>query len=95
MYFGKALGYRLGALFAGIYVICGIIVYTAPDLAHKILELLTHSIWQFTIQPFNIVNFLIGIILWAVIGILVGFALSGLCECIKDNDKTKKEIKNR
>lgn len=84
MGFRKILGYRLGALFAGISIVCAIIIYTAPGLAHNILELLTHSTWQFTIQPFDAARIIISAIVWGIIGIIIGFAFTGLCDCIKD-----------
>ncbi len=89
MCFEKTLGYRLGALFAGISLVCAIVVYAAPDLAHKLLELLTHSTWQFTIKPFNILEIITGAVLWLGIGILIGFAFSGICNCIKEDKKRK------
>ena len=84
---GKIIGYRLGALFAVLSLVCAIIVYAAPDFAPSILEYLTHSTWQFTIRPFNIIEVFIGAGLWAIIGLLVGFVFSGICNCIKCNPK--------
>ena len=81
MGFGKTLGERLAVLFSGISVICGIIVYTVPDLAHNLMRYLTHSDWQFTIRPFNPIEFVGGAVLWAIIGFVIGTAFSKLCEC--------------
>ncbi len=76
----KTWSYGLAGLFALLDVICGIIVYTAPGAATKLLEYLTHSTWQFAIKPFDPVSFAIGIVLWAVIGFAVGTAFSKICE---------------
>ncbi len=74
---GMRLNKKLAMVFAGVDIICGIAVYTNPNLAHAILKYLTHSTWQFTINPFSIVDFAIGALLWAVIGYLFGSVLEG------------------
>ena len=84
---GKNLGYNLAILFAVLDIICGVIIYTIPGAANKLLEYLTHSTWQFTIRSFDPVNFIIGIILWAVIGFVIGTAFSKLCEYNADNKR--------
>jgi hypothetical protein len=76
MGFTQNLGGRLAILFAGLSLACGVLVYAAPDMAHKLLELLTHSTWSFTIRPFNAVEFFGGALLWGVIGYAVGALLS-------------------
>ncbi|MEK6973446.1 MAG: DUF5676 family membrane protein [archaeon] len=75
----KNKGIKLGILLAAIDVVCGIIVYGAPDLAHKLLGYLTHSTWQFTINAFDPLTFVIGAILWFAIGFVIGFALEKCC----------------
>ncbi len=76
MKFMQKLEGKLAVLFAGLSLACGVLVYTAPVLAHQILELLTHSTWSFTIRPFSAVEFLGGALVWGIIGYAVGALLS-------------------
>lgn len=77
----KPLWLKLGILFPTISLLCGILVYGAPGLATWLLEHLTHSTWQFTIQPFDAASFAAGLVAWAIIGALVGWAVSKMCDC--------------
>ena len=81
---GLNLGIRLAALFSVLYVLCGIIVYAVPGIGISIIELLTHSTIQLTVQPFNAVNFIIGFAAWAIIGLIVGIGWAIICECCKE-----------
>ncbi len=75
----KNLGIRLGALFAGISIVCGIVIYSWPGLASSLLEYLTHSSWQYTIKPFDPIRFVGGAALWFLIGNAIGLAFSKMC----------------
>ena len=86
----KPLWYKLGIFFPAIYIACGILIYTAPELARSILEHLTHSTMQFTVQPFNATNLIIGTVAWAAIGAIVGFAFSKLCDCCEEKPSKRK-----
>ena len=87
---GKKLGYALGTLFGGLSALCGILVYTSPQLAMKLLELLTHSSWAITMRQFNAIEYMIGIALWWGIGYAVGTIFSWLCECCDGKKSGKK-----
>ena len=80
----KPMWWKLGVLFPAISLVCGIIVYAAPGAATWLLENLTHSRWQFSIQPFDAAQFAVGLALWAIIGALVGWGYSKLCDCCKN-----------
>ena len=83
---GLNFGIRLAALFSAFYVLCGIIVYSIPGIGTAIFELLTHSTIQFSVQPFNVVNFIIGIVAWVIIGLIVGIGWAIICECCKEKN---------
>lgn len=86
----KPLWLKLGILFPAISLVCGIVIYAAPGLATSLLELLTHSKWQFTVQLFDATNFIIGLALWAIIGTLVGWAFTRMCDCCDEKQDRKK-----
>ena len=83
---GLNLGIRLAALFSALYVLCGIAVYSIPGVGTAVFELLTHSTIQFSVQPFNVVNFIIGIVAWVIIGLIVGIGWAIICECCKEQN---------
>ncbi|MBI5228409.1 hypothetical protein HY988_07495 [Candidatus Micrarchaeota archaeon] len=83
----KNLGRNLAILFAGISLVCGIVVYAVPGMAHTLLSYLTHSTWQFAIRPFDPINFVIGLLLWAAIGFVIGSIFSKLSEWDNKTDK--------
>ena len=91
----KNLGHRLGALFAGISIVCGIVVYSSPGLAKSILEYLTHSSWQYTILPFEPVRFAIGVVSWSLIGAGIGIAFEKMCECESEKPAQAGGMKRR
>ncbi len=93
MKFMQKLEGRLAALFAGLSLACGALVYTAPGLAHQLLELLTHSTWSYTIRPFNAIEFLGGALLWGIIGYAVGALLSCPGRTGSEHKKEKKTRK--
>jgi len=43
----------------------------------------------FTIRPFDAVSFVIGLVLWAVIGFVIGFVFAKLCGCCEEKAKSK------
>ena len=75
---GKRLGIALGTVFAAASVICGILVYTVPGVSMKLLEYLTHSTWEYSIQPFDPMQFILGVLAWAVIGFVGGWVIAKL-----------------
>ena len=77
----KKIGFALATTLAGISLICGILVYTVPNFALSIAGYLTHSTIPFTIKPFDLFGFIIGLGLWAAIGFAVGFVFTKLCRC--------------
>lgn len=78
---GLQSAYALGALFAALSIICGIVVYAAPDLARKAVGLLTHSEWQFEFKPFDLGGFVLAALLWGIIGFAVAILHNKICEC--------------
>lgn len=83
----KALGFALGALLAGISIVCGILVYAAPNVAITVAGYLTHSTIPFVIKPFDAAGFIIGLVLWFVIGFVIGFVFAKLCGCCEEKPK--------
>ncbi len=83
----KTVGFALGALLAGISLVCGIVVYAAPNIAIQIAGYLTHSTIPFVIRPFDPASFVIGLVLWAVFGFIIGFVFAKLCGCCEENPK--------
>ncbi len=75
----KGFGLKLGALFAGLSALCGIILYTVPDLALKIAGYLTHSTITFAVKPFEPISFVIGLVLWFAIGAAIGYIIAKTC----------------
>ncbi|GEM_PF-1610376 len=86
---GKKLGYALGALFGGLSALCGLIVYASPQLAMKLLEMLTHSSWAIAMRPFNAMEYAVGIALWWAIGYALGWMFSWLCGCCREKNPRK------
>lgn len=82
----RPMWWKLGLLFPAISLACGIIVYAAPDAAIWLLEHLTHSRWQFAIQSFDLTQFIVGLVLWAIIGAAMGWGYSKLCNCCERSD---------
>ena len=85
----KTMGFALGGLLAGISLVCGIVVYTAPSLAIQIAGYLTHSTIPFVTRPFDPLGFVIGLVLWAVFGFVIGFVFAKLCPCCEEKTKKK------
>lgn len=75
----KGFGLKLGAFFAGLSALCGIILYTVPDLALKIVDYLTHSTIAFAVKPFEPIGFVIGLVLWFAIGSAAGYIIAKMC----------------
>ncbi len=82
---GKKTGFALAVILSGISLICGILVYTVPNLALAIAGYLTHSTIPFAIKPFDPVGFIVGLALWAAIGFAIGVAFHKLCGCEEKN----------
>lgn len=80
MNFKQVPGISLGLLFATISLACAALVYTVPNQALSVVGLLIHSSIPITIKPFNVIEILLGAILWFVIGIIVGVLHKKLCE---------------
>ncbi len=80
---GLESGYALGALFAVLSLICGILLYLAPGLSFKIADYMTHGTMQFTIRPFDLGGILIGAALWFIAGVIISVLHAKLCECCK------------
>ena len=74
---------RLGLLFAALYVACGILVYAVPGFSTAFFTLLTHSTVEFSVRPFNALEFVLGIVAWFAIGIIVSLLHKKICECCK------------
>ena len=83
---GLNLGIRLAALFSALYVLCGIAVYSIPGVGTAVFELLTHSTIQFSVQPFDAVQFALGFVAWAILGVIVGIGWAIICECCKEQN---------
>ncbi|MBI2079713.1 hypothetical protein HYT84_03040 [Candidatus Micrarchaeota archaeon] len=79
------LWFKLGVLLAGLSAACGVLIYLAPDLTLKIAGYLVHSTIEFKIKPFDLVEFIIGLVLWGLIGTIIGFIFTKICdnECKK------------
>ncbi|MEM2138403.1 MAG: DUF5676 family membrane protein [Candidatus Anstonellaceae archaeon] len=86
----KPMWYKLGVLFPAISLACGIVIYAVPGAGTWLLEHLTHSRWQFEIQPFDATQFVVGLALWAIIGAAVGWAFERLCDCCQPNMKARR-----
>lgn len=69
----KQTGIALGATFAGLSAVCGILLYSAPGFTLQLAGYLTHSTIPFTIKPFDAISFVIGLVLWGIIGFVAGF----------------------
>lgn len=79
MHGAEGFGLKLGALFAGLSALCGMVLYTVPDIALKITGYLTHSTLQFTVKPFEPIGFVIGLVLWFAIGAVLGYIIAKMC----------------
>lgn len=80
---GIESGYALGALFAVLSLICGLLLYIAPGLSFKIADYMTHGTMQFAIKPFDLGGMLIGAALWFVAGMIISVLHAKLCECCR------------
>ncbi|MBI5553761.1 MAG: hypothetical protein HY917_03395 [Candidatus Diapherotrites archaeon] len=70
---------KFGALLAGISAICGILVFAAPELTRQIAVYLTHNGVVFTQTPLTPEVFVIGTVLWGIIGVLIGWIIAKMC----------------
>ena len=82
----KSLGTRLGLLFAGLSLACGILVYAFPGALQTAISYLIHSEFSFAPKPFSAANLVIGAVVWFAIGAVVGTAWSKLCDCCKSKN---------
>ncbi len=89
MCFEKVSWYKLGAVFAGLYVACGIVLYALPGLSLVIADYLVHSTMQFTVKPFDAANFAIGTVLWFIIGGVIALILPALGGWLEEAKKAK------
>ena len=75
----KVFGLKFGALLAGLSLVCGILLYTAPDLTMQVAGYLTHSSIQFAAKPFDLWAFVLGLLLWGIIGTAIGYIIAKMC----------------
>lgn len=71
----KGIGNALAAVTGAWYVVCAATLYAFTDFTTGLARILFHGI-ALEIQPFNAVNLVIGLIVWAVLAWITGYVFA-------------------